>query len=376
LSYARAYSIGNFQPIDVANHSIEGFGEVDVPLVKEGFVKSLDLNLAGRYTNYSTSGSVVTWKVGLTSQITSDIRIRGTISRDIRAPTLQSLFNTGSSQQQVVLDPLRNNAPTNITTIIGGNPNLTPEIARTYTAAIILTPQWLPGFSASVDYYKINIKDAFTTPIADQVLQECAAGNQNFCALIRRDPTTNAITTLLVAPVNAAFEKTAGFDFQLDYVRPALGGKIDFSILGNYTTQQEVNALGAIRNPLGSLNRVYEGFPKFRATIGLGYNQDRFGIQSQVRLIGAAKLNQFWTAADVDDNHVPAIAYVDLRANYYLDPGKKFQAYFAVDNLLAKDPPIIPNDPTAAFAYFFVPTRTEIYDFLGRSYRVGVRFRF
>ena len=64
----------------------EGFMEVTVPLLKDDFVDSLEFNAAGRMTSYSTSGLVETWKLGLTSQINQDIRLRTTLSSDIRAP--------------------------------------------------------------------------------------------------------------------------------------------------------------------------------------------------------------------------------------------------------------------------------------------------
>lgn len=375
LQYARAYTISNRQKFDASQDSIEGFGEINVPLINEGFVDSFDLNAAVRWTNYSTSGEVVTWKVGAVSQLNEHIRVRATASRDIRAPTLVGLFEPGASQQQVVLDPVTNTA-TSITTIIAGNPNLDPEVARTYTAGIVLTPQFLPGLSASVDYYKIRIKDAFVTPLADQVVRECRDGNPNFCALVQRDPSTNALTGLLVGPVNAAFEKTAGIDFQVDYRMPAFDGRLDFSVLGNLITELAIDALGTVRRPLNSLNRTLEGPNKFRSTISASYTGDRFSTGLQARVIGAGKLNTLAGPKDIDDNSVPAVAYLDARASYFLDADRKFQAYLAVDNLLGRKPPIIPNDPLGSFAYFFVPTRTELYDFLGRQFRVGLRAKF
>ena len=72
---------------------IEGFAELDIPIIKNGIVQSLDGNMAGRMTSYSTSGLVETWKLGLTSQINDDVRLRFTMSYDIRAPNLGELFN-------------------------------------------------------------------------------------------------------------------------------------------------------------------------------------------------------------------------------------------------------------------------------------------
>lgn len=375
LQYARAYALSNRQPLNAAQWSIEGFGEINIPLIAGGIVKSFDINAAARWTDYSTSGQVVTWKFGAVSQLNDDIRVRGTMSRDIRAPGLVALFEKGSSLNLVVPDPFNNNAPANVTQLTSGNPDLKPEVARTYTAGLVLTPSWLPGLSASVDYYSIKIKDAFVTPLADQAIRECVAGNQNFCDLLQRN-AAGALTTVRVTAVNAALEETAGFDVQVDYRLRLGGGRLDISANGNYTTKHKINSLGAVVDLLNSLNRAVEGSNSVRATVSATYSQERFSATVQTRFIGAAKLNNQWGPLDVDDNHVPAVAYLDLRGSYYVGGNKKLQLYVAVDNLLDRAPPLTPNDPNTALAYFFVPTRTEIYDFLGRSFRVGFRARF
>lgn len=383
LSYARAYAAGNFQFQDFANDVYEGFAEVNVPLVRDGFVETMDFSAAGRYTRYSTSGSVATWKVGLTSQIIPDVRVRATISADIRAPTLLDLFSNGSSSTQVITDVTRpGNPTTNIFALTGGNPNLKPERAKTYTGGVVLTPSFLPGLSASVDYYSIKINGAIVTPLFTYVLSQCAAGDQTFCPFITRDGN-GVITTIISSPVNAASVKTSGVDFQLDYRRPVGDGNFTFSLLGNYTHELVRDGLGTVFDYAGSLNFAPpnvvngEGAPKFRGEASATYATDRYSFTSQLRVIGAGKLNNAYVeGVDVDDNSVPAVAYVDLRASAYLDGDRKVQAYLAVDNVLAKSPPIIPNGPASSPAYFYVPTRSDIYDVLGRSWRVGVRARF
>ncbi len=373
LSYARAYSIGNFQLFDAEMDSKELFAEANVPLIRDGVVQSLDFNAAGRITDYSTSGRVETWKVGATSQINDDVRVRATVSRDIRAPTLLQLFNPGSSQRQTVIDPA-NGTSVNIATLIRGNPDLIPEEADTFTAGIVLTPRFLPGFRASVDYYKIDISGAFATPNQGTILTECQAGSAQYCALVDRN-AAGVLQSVTVAAVNAASEKTAGWDFQADYRMEAWGGDLDFSVQGNYTTELSVDSFGAVREELNSLRGgTLAGPLEYRATYGVNYRKDSYSVGAQVRHNGAAKLNQFWTAKDVDDNDIPAYFWLDLRGSYEVREG--VTAYIAVDNVLDKDPPIIPQTSTDAFSFFFAPTRTELYDFLGRQFRFGIRAKF
>ena len=78
----------------------------------------------------------------------------------------------------------------------------------------------------------------------------------------------------------------------------------------------------------------------------------------------------------MDDNSVPRMAFVDLRGSYYFGADQDIQAYVALDNVFNTDPPNIPHGPLAGITYFYNPTRTDIYDFMGRSLRVGIRAHF
>src|SRR3569833_177773 len=121
---------------------------LDFPLVQ-----SLDADLAGRYSDYSVSGSVQTRKVGLDWHVNESVRFRGTTFVDIRAPTLNDLFSPQVSNSGPFLDPLTNFNPGGIQTVSGGNPNLVPESSRSYTGGVVLTPSFIPGLTLSADYY-------------------------------------------------------------------------------------------------------------------------------------------------------------------------------------------------------------------------------
>src|SRR5262249_42169490 len=106
LAYTHNYYAGNNSPFSGAVNVGEGFAETVVPLAKnESWSQQLDLNAAGRITDYSTSGMVETWKLGLTDQLTEEYRLRATWSYDIRAPNLSELFTTARSGSNAVFDP-------------------------------------------------------------------------------------------------------------------------------------------------------------------------------------------------------------------------------------------------------------------------------
>ncbi|HEY5760236.1 MAG TPA: TonB-dependent receptor, partial [Steroidobacter sp.] len=106
------FLISNYQPIDGEIEVSEVFVETGVPLLTgQPFARSLDLNAAVRYTDYSTSGTVYTWKVGATYEPIEDIRVRGTLSRDIRSPNVAELFTRGALNFFTLNDPFTGTTP-------------------------------------------------------------------------------------------------------------------------------------------------------------------------------------------------------------------------------------------------------------------------
>ncbi|HEU0096592.1 MAG TPA: TonB-dependent receptor, partial [Rhizomicrobium sp.] len=130
------YPAGNFAPYSGQYSVEEGFLEADVPLLQNNIVQNLGLNAAGRVTNYSTSGLVETWKLGLTSQVDDNIRLRGTWSLDIRAPMISELFSPGQIGVGGIQYPI-GGATYQIKNASGGNPNLQPEKTVTTSFGIV-----------------------------------------------------------------------------------------------------------------------------------------------------------------------------------------------------------------------------------------------
>jgi outer membrane receptor protein involved in Fe transport len=380
------WASGNFSPFAGQYNVEEGFAEVDAPLLKDDFVQSVDLQTAGRITNYSTSGLVETWKLGLNSQVNDDIRLRSTWSYDIRAPDLSELFSAGQENAAALIDP-KTLRPVSAFSDSIGNPNLKPEEADTISGGVVLTPTFLPGFTASFDWYSINIHGYIYTLGSSSVVSECQAGNQAYCAdlIYNGSSYPGALGTVISQPQNAGSETTSGLDFQADYVTDFLNGTLAWHLLGNYTDETTLNTPTFAYDFAGSLGGnalVTGGVPKFKGTLSATYVEGSWSGTIQTRMEGAAKLNNNWVSGtEVDDNDVPFNAYLDLRASYKWTDDIQF--YGAVDNVLDTPPPNVALAAVAATngvaggnAYSNLMTRTDLYDALGRSIRVGVRFSY
>ena len=372
----RIYSVGNFPYFRGSYHVKEAFLETEIPLLDSSVVDYLSLNAAGRLTDYSTSGQVVTWKVGLTSQVNPDVRVRGTVSRDIRAPNLNELFSSGLSTLSSGVNPNTGNNEA-FFSYVSGNPNLTPEKATTWSGGVVLTPGFAPGFTLSVDYYNINLKDVIATISQPEVLDRCEAGDASFCALIDFSGPNGSIVQVSRFPQNLASLKASGLDFQADYSMPLGAGDLGLRVVGNYIFNLSQDQLGKTIKYAGALSgdNGVSGVPKARFTASATYSEGPLSVTAQSRFFGAGKLVYNWGPKDVDNNKVNARAYLDLRGSYQLTDNVQFFA--TVDNLLNKAPANVARGPSQGQnTYYFTGIRGDLHDALGRSYRIGARLNF
>jgi outer membrane receptor protein involved in Fe transport len=368
------FQSGNFAPFVGAYNVTEGFVEVDAPLLKDEFVESLDLSAAGRMTSYSTSGLVETWKLGLTSQVIDDVKLRTTWSYDIRAPDLSELYATGASTSGQGTDP-RTGKAVNFFSVSLGNTALTPEASTTVSGGVVLTPRWVPNLTMSLDWYSINIKNAIATTGASQEIAQCAAGNQAFCNALAFNGPGGSLSQVFVQPLNTAAATTSGLDVAADYTHDLFDGTMEAKVLANYMDEETSTTLGVkydYASSLGGDSPVTGGVPKFKATIAMSYLQNGWQVTAQSRLIGEAVLVNGWTNLNVDNNYVPFVAYADLRGSYKWNDHVQF--YGAVDNVFNTPPPIIPTSSIGGSLPAAI--RSDIYDVIGRAYRIGVRFNF
>src|SRR5581483_1321456 len=144
------------------------------------------------------------------------VRLRATRSRDVRAASLEERFDTTRGGVTVRNSFLPNAPNQSGASYSGGNPNLAPEQADTWTAGIVFTPTFLTGFSASVDWYKITINDAIDQPTAQQVVDAASRGDPQYTPLVVLDAGKNIIEVDRFF-INFSQQFIAGVDFEAAY---------------------------------------------------------------------------------------------------------------------------------------------------------------
>lgn len=377
---AYSYSVGgyqltNVQPVSGSYEVKEAFVEAQVPLVRDvALARSIDLNGAARLTDYSTSGSVTTWKVGLSWEPVEDLRLRATRSRDIRAPNVSELFS-GSVQSLITVRDTANGGVS--TAVIGsalGNRDLRPEIADTVTAGAVYRPRWLAGFTASADYYSIDVTDVIATLTAQQTVDLCAAGSTQTCGNIVRN-SAGGIVRIFTPQLNLNGLKSQGVDIEASYgARLPNGDTLALRVMASHLAKMTYSYPGA-----GSVDRAGEvglsSNPRWTATAGVNWRRGPLEISAQERFVGPGAYDKtLIEGVTIENNHVRSMAYTDVTATYDLSSADErgVRLFATVTNLFDRTPPITPLGTLGTF----YPTNAQLYDVLGRSVFAGMTFRY
>ena len=386
---------GNFLPTFGSYTVTEGFVETVVPLARDVVcARSLDLNAAARFTSYSVSGFVTTWKVGLTYDLIDGVRFRGTRSRDIRAPNLSDLFNAGGSNTATVIDPFNNNLQTQYRGFVTGNVNLVPEKADTTGLGVVVQPEFFPGFTAAVDYYNIDISGAIGSLSAQGIVDRCFAGNQSFCPAIIRGIVNGVsqIDRIINTPFNFLSEIHRGIDFEAAYRLPLSAvtddgaGEIQARLLATrFLKRFTNNGVDEPTETVGSNGAA--GPPKWKYQATLTYTNDPLTLSFSANGLPGGTQDNSWrectsgcptstaTHRTININHVDGALYFDGTVSYKLDTGGgQTEVFFNIKNISDKAPPIV--GPGPAGNWYTAPAANEnLYDSIGRSFRAGVRFK-
>jgi iron complex outermembrane receptor protein len=377
----------------------EAFAETLFPLLDTSDGVTANLNLAGRWADYSGSGTIWAYKGGIDINYRDAVRLRGTYSRDVRAGNLSERFDkTGgvanvTDPRTVAENPAWGGQTYNTTIFSGGNPNIAPERADTYTAGVVIQPPFVPGLSVSADWYMVEIRDAIATVGVNEVPRRCfRESDPTFCALVTTDPTQNDKIILVGNQfVNVAQSKVEGIDAEIGYRAntnlfnaddESLSARLFMTWLLN---RSDTGATGTVTRFDGLTGLAPDTgaqglFPKFKATGNLTYRAGQFSLFLQGRLIGKGSKTYLISGApavegvNIEDNTTPSVFYADLRLAYEFEIGNSTAEVFgAVTNLTDKSPPI--EGTFSAFTGSSTQYNAGLFDVLGRRYTVGFKFK-
>jgi len=396
--YNSGWLFGNYL-VNKGHYSVaETYLETVVPLMT-----GLDFNGAYRYTAYSTSGGVSTWKTGLTYSPIDDIKFRVTYSHDIRAPNLNELFAAGTARTNTVAV---NNTSITFVQNQTGNPNLSPEAANSLGLGTVITPTMIPGLALSVDYYNITIAHAIGSITAQNTADLCFVnGFQPYCSNIAYNNGTTAtptynpgaggISTILLVPFNFSKQKSEGIDFDVTYQVPLeemdwfgkIPGDLTVHALATHYMRNFTNDGVNAPTDVAGVNSG-TGTPSWVYRLSGTYHTDPWTFYVLGRGISAGKYsNEYIVCATTcptstlahrtaNFNHIDGNFYLDTSVSYDFDSfGADSQIFLSVKNLFNTDPALVASGPDGNNIPAYPQTNRNLFDYLGRTYRIGLRLK-
>jgi iron complex outermembrane receptor protein len=416
-------------------HVNEEFVEFGGALVQDKpGIANLLLDTGFRHSGYSNTGGVNTGKFEVQYQPVADIRLRGSVQRATRAPNLIELYNppvvglvaagedpcapslytgliaatlqqcmrTGVTAAQYNSGSIPQGTGSQLSSLGGGNTQLKPEKADTYSVGVTYTPASVPGLSASVDYYQIKLTDEISAIPPALLLQECLNnGDPFFCSKIVRNTANGGLTGSTIAgggyfvqtALNIGAQTLDGIDVQGTY-RQALPdgfGSLGFALNGALLLKSQTQSFpGSPTYDCAGLYGIICGTvdPRWRhnlrTTWTLPWNVE---LAATWRFIGKVSLdnndsnpllyghtyrnrNTGGPAFNYFDARLPNFSYLDLAATWQAYKGIEIRA--GVNNVLDKDPPLVTSEITSSGAN----NSYETYDTLGRQLFVAFTAKF
>ncbi len=375
----------------------ELFAELAVPLLQDSVVAdALYLNLAGRASDYDLFGRDYNYKVGLDWQVNGSLKVRSTYATAFRIPNIPELFGGISEGNLTTTDPcskwselpsgsvVRANCqahgvpvgyvqPGNtILTATGGNPELVPEDATSFTAGVVWTPAFSPGLTLTLDYYSIRIKNAIQRIPGSKKLSLCyntPGLTHPYCdaSTFTRNPRTGEVDFLALQPANAANERVSGFDLGALYEFDVAGFDASVSADVSYLQRYDVRPYeGAdVIEYAGRITGGRGSYARWRGLAALIASRNQWSGTWTTQYIGRADdLNA--ARGDIGD-HAPSVFYHNLQLKYAVS--RALDVSLGLDNVFDRKAPFIQS-------YTDANTDTMTYDLLGRRWyaRIGYRW--
>lgn len=380
---------GSYNVLDI-------FLEAEIPLME-----NLNAELGFRNSDYSTSGRTNTYKVALGWQPTETLRARTSFNRAIRSPSVIELFTPANLGLWSGADSCAGSTPTytqeqcartgvtaaqygNIVAspasqyngIFGGNEDLKPETADTFTFGVVVDP--VENLTFSVDYFNINITDSISSVGAQETLKQCAENNnQQFCDLIHRSSAGSlwlGQTGYIKAnSQNLSEETLRGVDIAAAYKIEVPGGDVSFKFTGSKLLKKETLLLPGDESTrydcAGHINSNCFASPTWRHTLGATYFRNDWSLGAKWRYYGGVSYNDESKVDTLVADGIGAQSYLDVNANYSVSDSIEISG--TIQNLTDKEPPMVGSTLSSN-----ANTVAGFYDTLGRYISINATFKF
>jgi iron complex outermembrane recepter protein len=368
-------NVGAPQVYDNARNIYAGFAELRVPVIGKGSGspgdRILELTMADRYEHYSDFGTTNNPKIGLLWNVFAPLSIRGTYGTSFKAPLLNDLNPVPRAIGAYRLpDPTSASRLTSTVIIFGGNPQLQPEKADTWSIGADLDLRSLTGIKASLTYYNVRYKNRIEDPSV-ALSAGSALGEEGLLGqeIVSRNPSLSAIDTLYatrnfqnfssILPSsigaildyrtrNLTSQRTDGMDFGLSWTQGGDRTNIELGVDGTYifkfdtqfTTTAPVAAL--LNTPYNPIDlklraRAVSTYEDITVAAFLNYVSSYHDARTQPEVPVAS-----WTTVDVSATYRPETAVRALQ---------NIEVQLSALNIGNASPPFVRNPNFSGIAF-------------------------
>lgn len=396
LTQARIANNNLQQPVKGELEAMEAFIETNIPLLKElPAIQLLEFSSALRYSDYDLFGDSTNHNLALNWQLMNGLELRGGHASAFRTPNIPELFSGQLVQNLIIRDPCSNwsNLPANsvirqncaaagvpanyqqlatsVPATLGGNPELQPEEANIHTLGILWQPGFAPGWSTSLDYYKINIEQAIVSIDGSTRLAACYNSSDRshpFCSAshFTRNPNSGNINYLSTHWVNAARETQEGIDMELagEMEWGAWQAQLDWktSYLRRYQIQPYADA--KLIDYAGTVTSGRGSYLQWRSLARITLTRAAWSGSYSIQYLHHGKhMNAIPGSIGAE---TPNVSYHHLQVRY--QAAEKLELALGIDNLFDRRPPYISN-------WLDTNTDTMTYDQAGRRWYMGMQIK-
>ncbi|WP_371188238.1 TonB-dependent receptor [Thalassotalea maritima] len=352
----------------------EAYLELAIPVLEDvAFADNIEISTAVRAFDYSTFGSDATWKLGLTWKVNDELMVRSVASTAFRAPSVGELFGGASPSFDQVVHPATDQEQAIVT--VGGNQDLTPEEAETFTLGVVYEPEWFDGLSITADYFDIQIENAIAEVDSQYIADQCLAANGS---LINQETALCKSANLSMDNTgrisfnnqlqNIGAENSSGVDLNIAYSFEAAGLDWNASLDTTWLNEFEQQTTGDAIDYVGIITSGIGGYAEFKSNLNINARGSNWDAGYKARYISG--MDSFKCLADASKCLAPAtgtVIYHDLNGAYHYSENVTFSG--GVNNLLDKAAPYYTGNNDAN-------TDPYSYDTMGRYFFVKASLKF
>lgn len=331
----------------------------------------LNLDAALRYERYPGIASVAVPKIGIIYGLSSSIDIKATWGKSFKAPMLSNQFADRIAYIYPASSFGGQRFPTGSTLLAdyGGNTNLKPERATSWSTTLAIHPTSVPSLNLQASYFHVNYKDRVVQPVPGAASSRVLS-DPTYASFVTYAPSQSTVDAILANAdrllnyagtngasqivailnnqyINATRQTIQGIDVSLDYkIATGEGSALLLNAGGSWLwSRQQISA----DLPITRLASTIFNPPRFKGRASAGWMNDHFSLTGYINHVSGLADNRSTPSVGISSQTT-----MDISVRYKFPENEgalsKVSLLLNVQNMFDKRPPY--SAPTSGLAYY------------------------